>query len=278
MALDPRCQDYDSCFRGWYIERKQQLERSLSSTIENAKFCNEPSPLKAWFRNWHLWAVQLVPSWKHNLELGGRREGMTTYQWTPGVHFLPLFEGGKSFPQVFSAPVAGPAPAIPSFTDDTVFATSKSGTFQLAVILDSVDHVVTSREELQGIGKLSSITGLNLEEATFIIHGLSGAVSTSTLGSTGKDVTENVIRVIDADAYTAAGNTAEAPATGFKRHTPKFYNPDRIRVDLGRDKKYVIVRWDRIVFAACPSIRELQLAINQLDQHINQPAQDGKSR
>jgi hypothetical protein len=255
--------------RGWYIERKQQLERSLAATVENGNFCNEPSRIKAFLRNWYLWAIQLVPAWKHNLQLGGRRDGMTRYKWTSGVPFLPQFHGGKSFPQVFSAPVDGPAPPIPSFTDDALFAQHKSGVFQIAVILDSVDQVPAARVELKNSRKPDCIVGLDPEEATFIIHGLSSSVpgASPSLGQKGNR--GNIVRVLSADEYTAAGLTEAAVATNFPRPPPKFYNPNRIRQDLGYDKKYVVVRWDRFVFAACKDVGELQAAMDLLEGCVN---------
>ncbi|TKA55688.1 hypothetical protein B0A49_08638, partial [Cryomyces minteri] len=81
IAVRSDSADYQALFAGWAAERKQQLERSLASTIENGNFCNEPSRIKAFIRNWYLWVYQLIPSWKHSLELGGRREGMTRYDY-----------------------------------------------------------------------------------------------------------------------------------------------------------------------------------------------------
>ena len=270
VAINPACKNFENLLRGWYTERKQQLERSLASTVENGNFCNEPSRVKAFVRNWYLWAVQLVPAWKHNLQLGGRRDGMTRYTYTSGVPFLPQFDGGKSLPQVFSAPIDGPAPTIPSFTDDTIFAPQKAGVFQIVAILSSTDQLSAARAELKRIPKPDSIVGLDLEEATFLIHGLSASVAPETVALLGqKGDPDNIIRVVNGDEYTEAGLTEAAVASKFPRPPPKFYNPDRIREHLGHDKKYVIVRWDRMVFASCANAMELQTAIDLLEGCVN---------
>jgi hypothetical protein len=140
LAVDPSCKNYEVLFQGWYSERKQQLDRSLATTIANAKYCNEPSWMKAFLRNWFLWALQLVPSWKCSLEQGHRAQGTTKYDWAPGMPFFPQFRGGKSFPQVFCAPIDGPAPPIPMFTDDAVFHAEKKGCFQIVALLDSFEQ------------------------------------------------------------------------------------------------------------------------------------------
>ncbi|KAH8585709.1 hypothetical protein B0O99DRAFT_657166 [Bisporella sp. PMI_857] len=256
IATDPKCRNHESIFCGWYVERKQQLEQSLASTVENGNFCNEPSIVKAYCRNWYLWAVQMVPAWKHNLELGGRRDGMTKYTWAPGLHFFASIRRRSVLPS--------------AFTDDTIFARHKSGIFQLVVILDSIDQLQTSRAELQLVRNVDTITGLRTQEATFVVHGLSTMISTTHPALRGEKEREGVIRVLSAEEYTAAGSTGVAKAAKFPRHPPHFYDPNRIRVDLGFDARYVIVRYDRFVFAACSNIDDLQVAVNKQDTCIIQ--------
>ncbi|TKA55111.1 hypothetical protein B0A49_12199 [Cryomyces minteri] len=269
IAVRSDSADYQALFAGWAAERKQQLERSLASTIENGNFCNEPSRIKAFIRNWYLWVYQLIPSWKHSLELGGRREGMTRYDYESGMPFLPQYSGGKSFPQVFSAPINGPAPPVPTFTDDAIFAPHKTGIFQLVALVESMDQCRAARSDFSHLQFPGSQSNLDSAEATFIVHGeIPSIVDAPVLLS--KDIpTANVIRVLGAAEYTAAGLTDAALAMDFPRPEPKFYDPNRIRKDLGSDKVYVIVRWDRFVFAACRNLAELQWAVSALETTLH---------
>ena len=265
LATQRSFPDYEALFAGWYGERKQQLERSLASTIENGNFCNEPSRVKAFVRNWYLWSVQLVPSWKHNLQLGGRREGMTKYDWAPGMPFLSKYGGGRSLPQVFTAPIDGAASAIPSFTDDTIFRQDKKDVFQVVALLDSPNQLKKAIGDIEQLKLLQGL--LDPIDATYIVHGEIPAMWPDELESLSISHT-NIIRVLGAEEYTAAGLTKTASALVYKRPPPLLYDPNRIRKDLGFDARYVIVRWDRFVFASCKDVEELRAAVAQLDQSV----------
>lgn len=265
--MDPSCKDYDVLFQGWYSERKQQLERSLATTIANADYCNEPSEIKAFVRNWVLWAIQLVPTWRQQLEQGHRAQGMTKYDWALGMPFLPQFGGGNSFPQVFCAPINGPAPAIPMFTDDAVFNAVKNGCFQIVVLLDSSLQLASAIEEVKSITcQIGNGIILDTKETTYLVHNQIGGVS--GIASVDVDLlqdTTSCVRILDAQEYASAGLTKAAIATGFTRPAPLYYDPNRIKKDLGVTTRYVIVRWDRMVFASCQNVAELQEAISLVE-------------
>jgi hypothetical protein len=259
IACRPSCNFYDDLFTGWYTERKQQLERSLAATIENGNFCTEPSKVKAFIRNWYLWFVQLVPSWKHDLEMGARRDGMIKYDYRPGMPFLKELEGGRCMPQVFSAPVNELAPAMPSFTDDMIFAPEKKKLFQIAVIVTSVEELESAQADLVEVDKLSS-GEMSAAEATYILHDSSGPIDQSSLPT---DI-PYITRVITGEEYTLA--TERHPENLIHRPPPLYYNPNRIRDDIGKDKKYIILRPDRFIFAACRDKEELEQAASSLQQ------------
>lgn len=268
VAVRPGFTRHEALLAGWAAERKQQLERSLASTIENGNFCNEPSRIKAFIRNWYLWTYQLIPSWKHDLQLGARREGMTKYDYGPGMPFMPEYLGGKSFPQVFSAPIDGPAPPIPTFTDDSIFAPVKTGIFQIVALLDSIDQIRSARADISHIQHPESLLTLDPAEATYIVHGEVPSIRDAP-ALLGKEIpSENIIRVLGGDEYVAAGHTAAALEKHFPRPEPLYYDPNRIRKDLGNDKVYVIVRWDRFVFAACRNAAELERAVAALESTL----------
>lgn len=193
---------------------------------------------------------------------------MTKYDYAPGMPFMPEYLGGKSFPQVFSAPIDGPAPPIPTFTDDTIFAPNKTGIFQIVALLDSIDQFRSARADISHIQQPESLLILDPAEATYIIHGEVPSVR-DTPALLGKEIpSENIIRVLGGDEYVAAGHTAAALEKQFPRPEPLYYDPNRIRKDLGNDKVYVIVRWDRFVFAACRNAVELERAVSSLESTL----------
>ena len=202
---------------------------------------------------------------------------MTKYDWAPGMPFLQQYEGGKSFPQVFSAPIDGPAPPIPTFTDDTIFAPEKKGLFQIVALLSSTDQLNAARADITQLKSCRSFWILDPSEATFIVHGgASGAASASSLPDK-DEMRKNIIRVLGADEYVAADRTDDAITKGFPRPPPLFYDPNRIRKDIGYDKVYAIVRWDRFVFAACRNYSELQHAVSMVEVTLKGGTDVGKA-
>lgn len=202
-----------------------------------------------------------MPSWKHNLELGARRDGMIKYDWAPGMPFLGEFEGGRCFPQVFSAPIDGPAPAMPSFTDDAIFAKEKKSLFQLVVVLDDLADLPAAKAALSNVDALSG-GELSAEEATFIVHDFSNT-SQSVLPPS---ECQCIIRVLTAPEYISA--SALHPENAIHRPAPHFYNPNRIRDDIGRDKNFAILRPDRFIFAACRDRKELEHAAGLIPEYL----------
>lgn len=188
---------------------------------------------------------------------------MTKYDWENGMPFLPRFGGGKSFPQVFSAPIDGPAPPIPSFTDDAIFSPEKKDVFQVVALLDSVDQIEVARAEIERVEAVDIM--LNPSNATYIIHDEVPAVPALSLPTSSS---KNTIRVLGSKEYEAAGLTEIALKHTFKRHPPIMYDQNRIRKDLGADIRYVIVRWDRFVFASCRNLQELQNAAAQIENGV----------
>lgn len=201
---------------------------------------------------------------------------MTKYTWAFGMPFLPQYEGGRSFPQVFSAPIDGPAPPVPAFTDDTIFAPNKRGLFQLVAVVDSIGQLSAVRADISRIKPSGPLLVLDPSEATYIVHGACGAPRVDALPDE-EAIRHNIVRVLGTEEYTAAGRTDDAMAKSFPRPPPLFYDPNRIRKDLSRDKVYVIVRWDRFVFAACRNYSELQHAVSLVEATLVGGSQGNKS-
>ncbi|MCJ1244020.1 hypothetical protein MMC30_001217 [Trapelia coarctata] len=277
LALGPSAPSYEGLLTGWYTERKQQLERSLAITVRNGNFCTEPSRVKAFIRDWYLWFIQLVPSWRHQLELGGRG-GMIQYDYRPGMPFLEQFEGGRMFPQVFCAPVGELAPPMPMFTDDIIFSKEKKCLFQLVVIVESVAEIGRLKADLADIDTLSE-GELDAEEATFILHDFSylkASVSSASFQAGPKSNLEDgdiatipryITRTVTSGEYAAT--TDHHPDYAIHRPPPLRYNHERIRNDIGKDKKFVILRPDWFVFAACRDKGELEKAAGSIKRVLH---------
>jgi 2-polyprenyl-6-methoxyphenol hydroxylase-like FAD-dependent oxidoreductase len=61
LACQENTTNYENLLSGWYRERKQQLERSLATTVENGKLCPEANTWKFFFLKLALRIIQLVP-------------------------------------------------------------------------------------------------------------------------------------------------------------------------------------------------------------------------
>ncbi|KAG9194976.1 hypothetical protein G6011_00096 [Alternaria panax] len=252
--------DYKKLLQGWYNERKQQLDHSLASTIENGSYVCEADAWKIWKRDWHLWAVQLVPSWKRWLEQGNRREGLTRYEWKDGMNMAFLGGaagggggGGTNFAQVYCARVGGTGggemDSEVRFTDDVIFEEGKKGLFQLVVFVDEVRDVEGVRTFLDGIDEASG-GALSVGEATFFI------TSTETPPASVDLQHSNVYRLAMAGEFAASTLCVGRPE-------PRYYDAHRIwKESLG--KRYIILRPDRFVFATCGDVDELKGAAVKL--------------
>lgn len=237
--------NYQKLFEGWYSERKQQLDQSLASTIENGSYVTQRNPLKIFIRDWYLWALQFIPSWKHWLEQGNRRDGMVRYQWQRGksMAFLPHMGGGGNFAQVYCAVqrAANDRNTI-RFTDDVIFSCGKRGLFQVVAFLGSADDVPKLQTILSGLDQASG--GLvRSDEATFFLD--------STLACSEKALGHrtSVYRL-------ATGEEFGATTLCENRPKPQFYDPYRMSKEV-RSKQFAILRPDRFVFAACNGSDEL---------------------
>lgn len=265
---------HDSLLTAWYTERKQQLEKSLAATIENGRYVTEGNALKIFIRDWYLWTLQLVPSWKHWLEMGQRREGMVQYTYQKGmtVSFLPDMGGGKCFPQVYCSPL-GPPPSSPPphppkgkeqedkgrvevhFTDDVIFAPSKKGLFQIVALLNSVDEVADAQAALHSVSPDPEF--VLPSETTYLIHDPLATPSPSL------HLPLHTYRIATAEEFGAD------EALCGSRPKPLWYDMYRIRKEFGaggrgQGTKFVVLRPDRFVYAVCDGKDGLGEALGRL--------------
>lgn len=240
--------DHVKVIRAWYLERKQQLERSLAATIQNGEYVTEGNLVKAFIRDWSLWFIQLVPSWRRELEKGPRALGMIRYKHHAGLPFLPDGHGGMLLPQVYTWDFTSQRVR---FSDDLIFAPEKTGIFQLLLLPDSPEE---AEELVAATRNIKSNEFINTEEATVLIHNY-GVQSNRAQQLMGHGV--RVARVASGEEFAAD------PDLCRNRPAPSYYDPWRISKEV-KGMKFVVVRPDRFVYAACRTSTELSTAVDGL--------------
>lgn len=233
-------------FESWYLERKQQLERSLASTVENGSFVTEGNAVKSFLRDWYLWLLQLVPRWRHRLRLGNRREGMTQYKHHPGLPFVQSLGGGICFPQVYCRGISatGQYDRV-QFTDDVIWRPGSSSIFRLVLLIKSVNELGELLQIVQSIPQFRQ-KEMQLQNLTIIVEEVSACLPENTGDTVDDDLA--LYRV-------ASGNEFASSSLCERRPRPDGYNPYRIGVEMDH-KKLIFLRPDRFVFAACSTRNE----------------------
>jgi hypothetical protein len=188
--------------------------------------------------------MQAIPSLNRTLEKGPRAKGMIRYAWKEGLPFLGEAHGGICLPQVYCAPLfKHPKDIGVSFTDDIIFGRHKVGIFQLVVLLESLQDLEHARIALHGLRKQPRIYVLP-EETTFILQAPQVSILQPNIG-------DDVFRLATADEF--ASN--ELLCRG--RPVPQYHDMYQMKKDL-RGKRFVIVRPDRFVYAACDTAAQLE--------------------
>lgn len=156
-----------------------------------------------------------------------------------------------NLPQVYARPLDGPADPV-TFTDDLIFRHHKKGLFQLLVIIDEPSQLEATIEEAESVPDLFGDFILE-GEATVLLNDLTASPSDLS-GRNGW----KVARVASGDEFAREGKLCG------NRPAPAFYNPWRIRDKLRVGAKFVVVRADKFVFAACRDPGELGVALRSL--------------
>jgi predicted nucleic acid-binding protein len=195
--------------------------------------------------------LQFIPKWKQWLELGQRQGGLTRYIHASGLPFLPDMGGGKTFPQVFCAPYSSlPVITRPVFTDNVIYGIGmkrKIGIFQLVVLLDSAAEANDAAQDLAELAEIQT-PYINIREATYLIVKADGNEIAT------KEEIENAWRLVDVSEYDAD------VWRGLPE--PLGYDVSRLRREV--KDRYVILRPDRFVFAACRTAKDLIIAVKEL--------------
>lgn len=239
--------NHEPILRAWYTERKQQLEKSLAATIRNGEYVTESDPVKVLIREWYMWAIQLIPSVRKQVQLGARADGMTRYRHSPGLPFLGDMGGGLLLPQVYAYNFRTRSVC---FTDDLIFSPEKSGLFQLLVLPESTSEVDDLLCGLLDIDSLSNDL-VRSREATVLIQSVTGAFQPTAAHA------QDMARIATGAEFAAD------PVLCKSRPPPIGYDELRLKKEIG-GKKYAILRHDRFVFAACDTKAELRDAAGRL--------------
>lgn len=213
---------------------------------------NTKSSLQGFFRDWGLWAIQLSPKWKHQLERGSRAVGPVKYGHRLGLPFVSDLNRGICFPQTYCAAVAD-ADCIVRFTDDVVFAASKEKPFQVVVLLQDTQTLSSVLADLAE-AKQDCVSLLSYRKATIFAP-----------RSCFRGVDDKSSRSMDNRVYRPA--TVEVFGRSILCHNrpyPRGYNED-LMWQICAGKPYIIVRPDRFAFAMCSTVAELEMAAKQLE-------------
>jgi hypothetical protein len=235
--------------KAWYEERKQQLEKSLASTIENGKFVTEGNPLKIFIRNVYLWFVQLVPSWRHELSLGRRKEGLVRYEHSSGMPFIPEHNGGLCLPQVYCRSMESSDTDV-RFTDDVIFGPGKTGLFQLLVYVKTLEEVSSARELVSDIGDMSH-GEIRANEVTFLVEDMADLPC---------KIGHDVFRLASGEEFAQSRLCANRPR-------PEFFDPFYLGKAL-KGRRFTVVRPDRFIFASCDSREDLRKIAGAVAVHL----------
>ncbi|KEF60384.1 uncharacterized protein A1O9_01944 [Exophiala aquamarina CBS 119918] len=245
--------DHDQLFTAWYMERKQQLEKSLAATIVNGEYVTESDPVKVFIREWYMWAVQLVPSWRREIQKGPRAAGMTRYRYENGFPFIRNMHGGINLPQVYACDLKT---RQLSFTDDLLFSPWKKGLFQLLILPDSIEELEELKDDLGDIDAISN-GFVRADEATVIIQS-----TDSRLSLDGRQYDQIVTRLATADEFAAD------PLLCKNRPPPIGYDEWRLGREV-KNKKFVVLRFDRFTFAVCDTSAQLKEAVGRIERVLH---------
>ena len=233
--------DHHKLLEGWYSERKQQLDASLRLTLMNGAVVTESGRLKIFLRDWYLWLVQLIPSWKRQIQLGTRGDGLIQYQWADGrgMAFIPSMNGGGCFPQVYATRVYGTGEVL--FTDDIIFSPSKKGLFQLVVLIKTAAECSELKNSPAGIEEATN-GALVADEASIFAEDFISP-QRDPIGD------QQIYRFATGDEFSSSPLCTGRPRpAGYDHH---------LMVKAARGNNFIVLRPDRFVFAACRTTEEL---------------------
>jgi hypothetical protein len=211
----------------------------------------ESNPIRIFLRDWSFFFMHLIPSWRRDLRLGYRKEGLVKYTHSPGLPFDPNHKGGLGLPQVYCKRLGGDDVL---FSDDVIFSVGKKGLFQLLVYLGSADELETARESVSQIDEISS-GAVPRAEVTFLIED-----SNTTSNEVSKDA--SLVYRLATDEEFAQSSLCRG------RPEPQYYDHLYLKKAL-EGNKFVLARPDRFIYAACDNIVDLQKVISHAIEYLH---------
>jgi hypothetical protein len=141
------------------------------------------------------------------------------------------------------------------FTDDVIFSKEKTKLFQIVVLLDKPSQARAAIQDMDGIDGLGD-GHLSTKEATLLVQ------------------TKNCLPNDESSGFTSLSLFRTATAEEFEqsdlcvgRPEPHGYSDSQIW-NVMKGKRFVIVRHDRIVYAACNTRAELVEAAKSLEKSL----------
>jgi hypothetical protein len=146
-----------------------------------------------------------------------------------------------------------------TFTDDLIFSSSGKGLFRLLILVDDVAHARRALEQIRGLALRSDGT-VREDEAAVLIHDLNI-----------EQVDTEFPAGVKIARIASGAEFAADPILCRNRPAPRFYDPFRIRKEVGRRAIFVVLRPDRFVFAACSTVDELWMSVAKLKELLFMP-------
>jgi hypothetical protein len=245
LALRVPSINIDQLLIGWTIERKKAVAVATSFVVDNGQQSNETNPIKLFIWFWVLWLLQLVPSIRRKKERPQTEP--LKYSYENNVAFLQNFDGGKTFPQVYCRVLYADNGQI-QFTDDVIFTSRKQGLFQLIQLVEQFSEARVDTNLLTRIDNCSNGCVIGKEMTVFCK----------------KQNGDEEIKLANVSyAVVVTGEASENSSLSISRRGTEDYNEFRFWTTFP-GKRYVIVRPDRFVFAACVDEVELEYALQKI--------------
>lgn len=213
------------------------------------------NPCRIFLRDWTIWLLQFIPWWRRQLQRGPRITSPIRYKHAVGMPFMPELQGGYCFPQTYCVNLVGDQQT--SFTDDVIFAPAISHQlFRIVVLLNELHEMQDAVKDLTAVIG-SNTQNLSLSGTVFFVprENLSGSLVK------GSDrFAQQLFRSATAEEFAQTDLCKGRPI-------PRGYD-ELLMWKASKGKRYLILRPDRFVFAACNSTSELQEAGRNLSNYV----------
>lgn len=166
---------------------------------------------------------------------------------------MPEFEGGVCFPQTYC--IRPRHDAEVQFTDDAIFS-GKKAIFQLVALLNTLDEMESVSKEMADIATDDYL--ISLDEVTFFVPRVScERIPAGRLEA----INRPLFRTATSDEFSQSSLCNSRP-------DPRGYNENLIWDSMGGNR-YVVIRFDRFVFATCKSKTELEQILMKLNSSFH---------